>query len=191
MEQSKEQQTELRALLAAPDTPPAIAARARMVLLRGQGRTRGDVAAQCGVSAPTVDRWVARFAEHGAAGLASRSRARTQVSAHVRVHALELAAAPPPLSTGLTHWTTRALADHLRQTDGITVSHNYIATVLREARIELTPPPTVRASRRSEPLDVEYEFVVDAPHARALQQRQTEALLDILRWLRDHPTETE
>ena len=192
MEQSEEQQTELRELAASPNTPPDVAARARMVLLRRRGLTRGEVAARCGVSLQTVDRWVARFAEHGAAGLASRPRARTQVSEHARAHALKLAAAPPPLSTGLTAWTTRALADHLLQKDGITVSHNYIATVLREAGIDLTPPPAVRKSRRSEPLEVEYEFVVvDGPHARALQQHQTEALLAILRWLREHPTDTE
>jgi hypothetical protein len=72
------------------------------------------------------------------------------------------------------------------------VSHNYIAAVLREAGIDPAPPPTVRKSRRSEPLEVEYEFVVvNGPHARALQQRQTEALLAALRWLREHPTDTE
>ena len=64
-----------------------------MVLLRRRGLTRGEVAAQCGVSLQSVDRWVARFAENGAAGLASRSRARTQVSEHARTHALKLAAA--------------------------------------------------------------------------------------------------
>lgn len=127
MEQFKEHQAELCTLPAIPDTPPVIAAQVRMVLLREQGRTRGDVAARCGVCAPTVDRRVARFAEHGAAKLAGRSRARTQVSEHAWVHGLKLAAAPPPRSTGLTAWTTRALADHLRQTDGIMVSHNYIA----------------------------------------------------------------
>ena len=192
MEQSEEQLAELRELAASPNTPPDVAARARMVLLRRRGLTRGEVAAQCGVSLQTFDRWMARFTEYGAAGLASRPRARPQAPDHARAHALELAAAPPPLSTGLTHWTTRALADHLRQTDGITVSHNYIATVLRQAGIDLTPPPTVRKSRRSEPLEVEYEFVVvDGPHARALQQHQTEALLAALRWLRENPTETE
>jgi transposase len=192
MKQSAQQQAELRALIAAPDTPPAVARRARMVLLRGQGHTSSDVAALCGVSPPTVDRWVARFGEHGSAGFANRPRGRTQVPEHARRRVLELAAAPPPPSTGLTCWTTRTLADHLRRTDDITVSSNYIATVLREAGIDLKAPtsPPVHRGRRSEPLDVEYEFVVvDGPHARALQRRQTEALLGVLRWLRDHPSE--
>jgi len=194
MEQSAQQQAELRALIAAPDTPPDIANRARMVLLRGQGHTSRDVAALCGVSPPTVNRWVARFAEHGTAGFANRPRGRTQVPENARCRVLELAAAPPPPYTGLTHWTTRALAEHLRHTDDITVSNNYITTVLRKADIDLKAPasPPVHRGRRSEPLHVEYEFVVvDGPHAQALQRRQTEALLAALRWLREHPSDTE
>ncbi|MEZ0109316.1 hypothetical protein ABH920_003326 [Catenulispora sp. EB89] len=105
MDQSEERLAERRELGAFPNTPQDVAVRARMVLVRRHGLARGEVAAQCGVSLQTVDRWVARFAEHGAAGLASRPRARTQVCEHARAHALKLAAAPPPLSTGLTAWT--------------------------------------------------------------------------------------
>jgi hypothetical protein len=43
VEQSKEQLTELRELAASPNTPPDVAARARMVLLRRRGLTRGEV----------------------------------------------------------------------------------------------------------------------------------------------------
>lgn len=194
MELSIEQQAELRALIAASDTPSSVATRARIVLLCGQGHTRSEVAAQCGVSPPTVDRWLARFGEHGTAGLADRSRGRIQVSEHARRRVLELAAVPPPPSTGLSRWTTRNLADHLRRTDGITVSTNYIAAVLREVGIDLAAPtaPPVRRAQRSEPIEVEYKFVVvDGPHAQALRQRQTEALLAVLRWLREHPSDTE
>lgn len=164
------------------------------MLLRGQGHTSSAVAALCGVSPPTVDRWVARFGEQGTAGLANRPRGRTRVSGHARRRVLKLAAAPPPASTGLARWTTRTLADHLQRIDDITVSTNCIATALREADIELKAPtaPSVHRGRRSESLDVEYEFVVvDGPHAQALQRRQTEALLTILRWLREHPSDIE
>ena len=92
MEQSGQQQAELRALIAAPDTPPDVASRARMVLLLGQGHTSSEVAAICGVSPPTVNRWVARFGEHGAAGLTDQPRGRTQVPEYARRRVLELAA---------------------------------------------------------------------------------------------------
>ena len=187
---SEEQQSSLQALIAAPDTSAGIASRARIVLLRAQGQTRGEVAKQCGVSLPTVDRWVARFAEHGIAGLSERSRAHAQIPDHVRQRVLEVASVPPPADTGLARWTTRTLADHLRQTDGVTVSNNYIATVLREADMHLPAPPEPqgRRGRQPEPLDVHVEFVVvDGPPAQALRQRQTEATAAVLRWLREHP----
>ncbi|MBS2534478.1 hypothetical protein KGQ20_17030 [Catenulispora sp. NF23] len=53
MEQSEEQQAELRELAASPNTPPDVAARARMVLLRGVSRMA--IAAPCsGVWASVV-----------------------------------------------------------------------------------------------------------------------------------------
>jgi transposase len=190
MNSSEQQQSSLHTLISAPDTSAGVAARARIVLLRAQGHTRGEVAKRCGVSMPTVDRWVTRFTEQGIAGLSERPRARAQVPDHVRQRLLELAHIPPPAETRLARWTTRTLADHLSCTDGVTVSNYYVATVLREAGVRLPAPPEqqTRRGRQPEPLDVRVEFVVvDGPSARALQQRQTEAIAAILRWLREHP----
>lgn len=189
VEFSEEQQASLRALLATPDVPADIAARARIVILRGQGHTRGEIAKRCGVSLPTVDRWVSRFAEHGVAGLSGRPRARAQVPEHVRRRVLHLAAASPPAdSGGLGRWSVRTLVEHLQRTEGITVSGNYVATVLRDAGVRLPPAPERRRRREPEPLDIHVELiVVDGPPARALQTRQTEAITAILRWLREHP----
>ena len=55
MEFPEEQGASLRTLLAAPDTPAEVRAGARIVVLRGQGHSRGEVARRCGVSVPTVD----------------------------------------------------------------------------------------------------------------------------------------
>lgn len=52
MELPENEPASLHALLAALDTPADVAARARIVLLRAQGRTRGEIANQCGVSHP-------------------------------------------------------------------------------------------------------------------------------------------
>jgi len=61
---------------------------------------------------------------------------------------------------------------------------------LREAggRLPTSPEQRTRRGRQPGPLDVRVEFVVgDGPPARALRERQTEAIAAILRWLREHP----
>ena len=134
------QQAELRALLADPATDVDVAARARIVLLRADGLTRGEVARRSGVSLPTVDRWVSRFAQRGADGLITRTAARPQVPEQVRDRVLTLARTAPPPATGLTCWTTRALADYLRTAEAIAVSHNYVANLIRTENIRWTSP---------------------------------------------------
>jgi transposase len=141
-----------------------------------------------------VDRWVSRYAAQGIAGLSEQSRSHSQVPDSIRSRVLELAAAPPPGDTGLTRWTTRTLADHLRHADGVTVSNNYVSTALREAGISLTDSSQQRSGRGRQPeqLDVHFEVVVvDEPHASALRQRQTAAIRDILRWLRENAEEPD
>jgi transposase len=114
-----------------------VAVRARMVLLRGQGHTRAEAAQECGVSVPTVDRWVSRFTECGVTGLPDRSRARVQVPGHVREQVVALAGSPPPADAGVERWTTRKLADHVSRTGDLVMSGSYVATVLREEGIDL------------------------------------------------------
>ena len=189
MELSEERWASLRALLATPGVRAELVTRARMVVLRGQGHGRGEVARRCGVSVPTVDRWVSRFIEQGVAGLNGRPRGRAQVPERVRRRVVELAVSGPPADSGMARWTTRTLADYLHRTENVTVSSNYIATVLREtgARPPDVPTQQTRRGRRPEPLDVHFELVVvDGPPARALQVRQTEAITAILQWLREH-----
>src|SRR5919107_1672172 len=64
---SQEQTAELRAVLNSRDVPAVVATRARIVLWMAEGRRRKDVAELAGVSLPTVDRWVARYAAKGLA----------------------------------------------------------------------------------------------------------------------------
>ena len=66
---TQEQTAELRAVVNSRDVPAVLATRARIVLWMAEGRRRKDVAELAGVSLPTVDRWVDRYAEHGLAGL--------------------------------------------------------------------------------------------------------------------------
>ncbi|MGH3342569.1 MAG: helix-turn-helix domain-containing protein [Carbonactinosporaceae bacterium] len=78
-----EQAVELRELTNSPGVSADMATRARIVLWAGAGRRRRDIAELAGVSLPTVDRWKARYAELGLAGLTGKKpgRGRDQVPA--------------------------------------------------------------------------------------------------------------
>jgi transposase len=69
---TNEQVAELRAVVNSRDVSAAVATRARVVLWKAEGRRRKDVAALAGVSLPTVDRWLERYAAGGLAGLTDR-----------------------------------------------------------------------------------------------------------------------
>ncbi len=80
---SEGQAAELRLVINSRDVPAVVATRARIVLWMAEGRRRKDVAELAGVSLPTVDRWVDRYAVDGLAGLEERKRGapREQVPA--------------------------------------------------------------------------------------------------------------
>src|SRR5215510_15858186 len=114
---------ELRALVNSRDVTAAVATRARIVLWMAEGRRRVEVAGLAGVSLPTVDRWVDRYHAQGVAGLVDRSHAapREQVPGWVAARILALTRQSPPASTGLSHWSCRQMAAHLKANEGICV----------------------------------------------------------------------
>src|SRR5262245_12012560 len=103
------ERAELRALVSSRDVSAVVATRARIVLWMAEGRRRVDTAELAGVSLPTVDRWVDRYAAEGLAGLIDRPRAapRDQVPPWVAGRILALTRQTPPESTGLSHWSSR------------------------------------------------------------------------------------
>lgn len=134
MDLTAEQEAELRALINGRDVSAALATRARIVLWHAEGRARKDIGPLAGVSLPTVDRWVNRYAERGVAGLEHEKPGggRIQVPPEVRARVVALSRATPPQGTGLSHWSCRLLAEHLRRAEGISLSWHYIAGVWRE-----------------------------------------------------------
>ncbi|MDG4536935.1 IS630 family transposase [Streptomyces sp. AV19] len=132
-----EQMVELRQVVSSRAISADMALRVRIVLWSGEGRRRKDIAELLGISARTVDRWKTRFAEQGLAGLEDRSRdsGRVQVPPQTRARVIALTRMSPPAGLGLTHWSTRTLADHLRRRESITVSWHYIARVWREEKL--------------------------------------------------------
>ena len=96
-----------------------LAQRARIVLLAADGVSNTEIAVRVGVARQTVISWRERYAASGITGLddAQRSgRPRTVDRAEILAATLT----PPPPKLGITHWSSRLLADHLR-TDASTV----------------------------------------------------------------------
>ena len=146
---TQQQVVELRAVVNSRDVTAAVATRARIVLWMAEGRRRKDVAELAGVSLPTVDRWVDRYATDGLAGLEEHKRGgpREQVPAGVAARILALTRTTPPADTGLSHWSSREVAKYLRRVDGVSVSWRYVAKLWRENSLQPHRQGTFKLSR--------------------------------------------
>jgi transposase len=125
---------ELRALTNGSATPAPVAMRARIVLWRAEGRQKKEIAALAGVSRPTVDLWLKRYEADGIGGLLDRARgaSREQMPAAIRARILAATRTSPPAETGLSHWSSREMAAFIKRTEGVYVSHHYVAKLWRE-----------------------------------------------------------
>src|SRR3954463_10251345 len=102
----------LSGLLRASSAPAGLVQRGRIVLRAGDGVTNTDIAARVGASRQTVVSWRRRYVDGGLAALADADRpGRPRVYDEVAVVVATLE--PPPEHLGVTHWSTRLLADQL------------------------------------------------------------------------------
>ncbi len=109
---TREQQTELERLVAAPTTPQRLVKRARIVLLRAGGCTQLGTAAQAGVSRPAVIRWERRFESLGLAGLEDApGRGRKPSIPEARKEKVIAQATQPPPNR--TRWSVRSMAQQV------------------------------------------------------------------------------
>ena len=152
VELTSEQWGELAALVNSADVSASVATRARIVLWRADGRPKVEIAALAGVSRPTVDLWLSRFAQGGVAGLLDRPRGapREQVPAAIRGRVLALTRTSPPAETGLSHWSSRELAAFIMRTEGVYVSHHYVAKLWRETGLKPHRQSTCKVSKDPE-----------------------------------------
>jgi transposase/DNA-binding CsgD family transcriptional regulator len=102
----------LVSLTRASTAPAGLARRARIVLLAGDGVTNTDIAAQVGTSRQTVVTWRQRYADGGMAALHDADRSG-RPAVHDDVAVVVATLEPPPQWLGVTHWSSRSLADHL------------------------------------------------------------------------------
>ena len=118
--------------------PARVAERARIVLLSAEGKTGPQIAAATGCTEPTVIKWRRQYAESGLAGLEDSPRGGGPVTVLTddAVHQILAATLTPPPGSlrkqGVTHWSARRLADWLKRSRKLQVSHDSIARVWRK-----------------------------------------------------------
>lgn len=141
---------ELERLERASSSPAGLNRRARAVLLMAGDVSGAEVARLTGYTAVQVSRIRRRFAEEGIAGLADRPRSgrppRLTEAKGPRIVALTLKAPPK----GVTHWTTREMADRVGVSHG-TVHRVWQAHALQPHRVEtfkFTTDPNAEAKIR-------------------------------------------
>jgi transposase len=107
---SAEEERVLRAVLRTPSASQQQAMRARIVLRAADGATNTQIAAEVGVSLPTVGLWRRSFCERGLDGLvdAPRSGRPRRIDDDEVQRVLAKTLEPPP--DGTTHWSVRRLA---------------------------------------------------------------------------------
>lgn len=161
VELAEEQAAELRAVATSRDVSGAVATRARIVLWTAEGRMRKDIGVLAGVSLPTVDRWLNRYAELGLAGLEEHKRgaAREQMPAHIPARILALTRMSPPAETGLSHWSSRQMAAYITRTEGVPVSWHYVAKLWRDNELQPHRQGTFKLSRDPKFADKVFDVV--------------------------------
>jgi transposase len=104
---------QLTRLVRASSARAGLAQRARIVLLASEGMLNAEIAERVGVSRPTVNRWRARYADAGVAGLVDEDRPGRPRTIDQRQIVAETLV-PPPAGLGVTHWSSRLLAARLK-----------------------------------------------------------------------------
>jgi transposase len=114
-----------------------VAERARIVLLSADGLAGPEIAGRVGCTEPTVVKWRRQYAGGGLAGLEDAPRPggpKTVLTDEVISAILSATVTPPPqalAAMGVTHWSSRRLADWLRRTKKLEVSHDSITRLWR------------------------------------------------------------
>ena len=110
--------------------PARVVERARIVLLAADGVPGKQIAAQVSCAEPTVVTWRRRSAEQGLAGLEDEPRPGkpSPLPEALRDRVLELTLTEPPTEYGVTHWSSRLLAERLAA-EGTPLSHATTARI--------------------------------------------------------------
>lgn len=110
--------------------PQRMVLRARILLAPAEGLAIGRITADLGCSEPTVRLWRNRFSEAGLEGLEeAEGRGRpAQYGQEMVDRVLSTTMAQPP--AGMTHWSTRTLAEHLG------IGHSTVQRIWKQHRLQ-------------------------------------------------------
>jgi transposase len=134
VELSARDRDELVSWTRSPSMKAGLAQRARVVLLAADGVGTTEIVRRVGLSKPAVIGWKRRFAAEGIAGLDDRVKSgRPRVIDPVAIVLATLE--PPPENLGVTHWSSRLLAQHLGVSD-FTVSTTWKKWGLQPWRVQ-------------------------------------------------------
>lgn len=121
--------TRLTAVMRSRSVRAGIAQRARIIVLASEGESNTRIAELVGVTRQTVITWRARYDEAGMNGLVDEARSgRPRTIDHRKIVSETLM--PPPKKLGVTHWSTRLLADRLG------ISNSTVADAWREYGVQ-------------------------------------------------------
>ncbi len=98
-------------------------------MLAADGTPNVEIAALIGVSRPTVNLWRNRYAESGVSGLQDEPKPGRPRTVD-RKTILTATLTPPPKRLGVTHWSSRLLADELK------VAQNTVLRTWRHYRVQ-------------------------------------------------------
>jgi transposase len=76
-----------------------------------------------------------------------RGAAREQVPAAIRARILAATRTSPPVETGLSHWSSREMAAFIKRTEGVYVSHYYVAKLWRDNNLKPHRQGTFKLSK--------------------------------------------
>ena len=120
-----EERSTLRRLVSSPTAAQRDALRARIVLLRSEGRKEADVAHSIGVSINTVSLWSKRFETKGLSGLLDEpGRGRKPWLAPEKIRKVITQVTQPP--KGRKKWSTRSMAA------AVGMSHNSVHSIWKK-----------------------------------------------------------
>jgi transposase len=133
---SEDERHALVGLQRAPSVPAGVARRARAVLLMADAVSGVEVARLTGYTTVQVSRIRQRFCQERLAGLEDRPRSGRPPSVTKRTTARVVALTLKPPPAGVTHWSTRDLADTIGGVSHTTIHRIWQAHALQPHRVE-------------------------------------------------------
>ncbi|MFC4126998.1 helix-turn-helix domain-containing protein [Nocardia rhizosphaerae] len=113
--------------------------RARIITLAADGVAHAEIARRFDISRQTVINWRSRYLAHGIEGLHDEHRSGRPRTLD-RDKLITTTLTPPPRKYGVTHWSSRLLADHLG------IAHGTVSKVWSEYGVQPWRAETLKFS---------------------------------------------